>query len=322
LFWASGVALPVISKSFSLIQQNPVSFVIIAMSFTIKELEALSGIKAHTIRIWEQRYHFLKPSRTETNIRRYDNDELKTLLTVALLNKYGYKISRIDSMSRDQRNDAVLHLSEHEASTERLVNKMIGYMIDMRNIEFESLLNNHISEHGIEKTITEVIFYFLEKVGILWHTNHILPVQEHVVSNIVRQKILSAIDGLPLINKPEPVFLLFLPEDEYHEMGLLFVYYLLRKKKLPVIYLGASVPLKDIQFLFESRAPKYLYIHLTTFPRRHDLAKYLSALSPRFPGTKILLSGSGIADYKKPLPSNVIKFESLESVISYIRILS
>lgn len=158
------------------------------MSFTIKELEVLSGIKAHTIRIWEQRYHFLKPGRTDTNIRRYSNEELKTLLTVALLNKYGYKISRIDSMSHEERTKAVMELPAQEASSERLVNKMIGYMIDMRNVEFEKLLNEHLKENGIEKTITEIIFYFLEKVGILWHTNHILPVQEHIVSNIVRQK--------------------------------------------------------------------------------------------------------------------------------------
>ena len=289
------------------------------MSFTIKELEGLSGIKAHTIRIWEQRYHFLKPSRTDTNIRRYSNDELKTLLTVALLNKYGYKISKIDSMSYDQRTKAVMELSEHEASTERLVNKMIGYMIDMRNTDFEKLLNDHIHEHGIESTITEIIFYFLERVGILWHTNHILPVQEHIVSNIVRQKILSAIDGLPLVHKPEPVFLLFLPEDEHHEMGLLFVYYLLRKKRLPVIYLGSSVPIKDVQFLFENRTPDYLYLHLTSFPRRHDLAKYLATLSQKFPRTKILLSGSAVRDYNKPLHPNTITFQSLEAVIAYIK---
>ena len=129
------------------------------MSFTIKELEALSGIKAHTIRIWEQRYCFLKPARTDTNIRRYSNDELKTLLTVALLNKYGYKISRIDSMTHEERKKAVMDLPAEEAFNERLVNKMIGYMIDMKNVEFEKLLNDYIKEHGIEKAIIEIIFY-------------------------------------------------------------------------------------------------------------------------------------------------------------------
>lgn len=289
------------------------------MSFTIKELEALSGIKAHTIRIWEQRYHFLKPGRTETNIRRYSNDELKTLLSVALLNKYGYKISRIDAMSHEERVQAALSLSQQEASNERLVNKMIGYMIDMKNIEFEKLLNDHIRTNGIENTIIEIIFYFLEKVGILWHTNHILPVQEHIVSNIVRQKILSAIDDLPLVHKQEPVFLLFLPEDEYHEMGLLFVYYLLRKRRLPVIYLGSNSPFKDVQFLFEHKAPDYLYIHLTSFPRKHDLPKYLSGLSQKFPRTRILLSGSAIQGYRKPLASNITSFQSLYEVTSFIK---
>lgn len=289
------------------------------MNFTIKELEALSGIRAHTIRIWEQRYNFLKPSRTETNIRRYSNEELKTLLTVALLNKYGYKISKIDCMSHEERTKAVLELPQEEAFNERLVNKMIGYMIDMRNIDFEKLLNDHIRDFGIEKTITEIMFYFLEKVGILWHTNHILPVQEHIVSNIVRQKILSAIDALPLVHKQAPVFLLFLPEEEHHEMGLLYVYYLLRKRKLPAIYLGTSTPLKDVQFLFENRVPDYLYIHLTSFPRRHNLPNYLSTLSQKFPSTKILLSGSAIKGYGKPLASNITRFASLEEVISYIR---
>lgn len=289
------------------------------MSFTIKELEALSGIKAHTIRIWEQRYHFLKPSRTDTNIRRYSNEELKTLLTVAMLNKYGYKISKIDSMPHEERTRAVMELSAPEAYNERLVNKMIGYMIDMKNVDFEKLLNDHIREYGIERAITEIIFFFLEKVGILWHTNHIVPVQEHIVSNIVRQKILSAIDNLQLVHKSEPVFLLFLPEDEFHEMGLLYVYYLLRKRKLPVIYLGSSVPLKDVQYLCNHKTPGFLYTHLTSFPRKHDLTKYLATLSQKFPQTKILISGSAVIDYSKPLPPNVRRFQSLEEVTSYIK---
>src|SRR4051812_10393576 len=128
------------------------------MSFTIKELESLSGIKAHTIRIWEQRYQFLKPARTTTNIRRYNNEELKTLLTVALLNKYGYKISRIDEMHAEQRTEAALHLQEPDARNEYNINELIGYMIDLKNIEFEKLLNKLIAEDGIERTIIGTVF--------------------------------------------------------------------------------------------------------------------------------------------------------------------
>src|SRR5215213_7331021 len=244
------------------------------MSFTIKELEALSGIKAHTIRIWEQRYHFLKPSRTDTNIRSYSNDELKTLLTVSLLNKYGYKISRIDQMQPAQRIEAVLQLPHEEAYNEHLVNEMIGYMIELESVAFETILNQHISRYGIENTITGIIFNFMERIGILWQSNRIVPVQEHIVSNIIRQKIVSAIEGLPFVQKEHPLFLLFLPEDEHHEMGLLFVYYLLRKKNIQVIYLGANVPLKDVQYLFQVKKPEYVYLHLTTFPRQLQFQKY------------------------------------------------
>src|SRR4051812_31027621 len=127
------------------------------MAFTIRELEALSGIKAHTIRIWEQRYNFLKPSRTLTNIRTYSNDELKTVLTVALLNKYGYKISRIDQMLPDQREKAVLQLPQEEALSEHLVNELIGCMIDLRSMAFEELLDDHIRKQGIEATITGLV---------------------------------------------------------------------------------------------------------------------------------------------------------------------
>src|SRR5205085_3864740 len=125
--------------------------------FTIRELESLSGIKAHTIRIWEQRYNFLKPSRTQTNIRVYSNEELKTLLTVSLLNKYGYKISKIDRMLPVERSKAILHLPHHDAYNEHLVNEMIGHMIDLESIAFEEVLNRHIEQYGIEKTITGII---------------------------------------------------------------------------------------------------------------------------------------------------------------------
>src|SRR5215210_5765857 len=174
------------------------------MSFTIKELESLSGIKAHTIRIWEQRYNFLRPSRTSTNIRRYNNAELKTLLTVALLNKYGYKISKIDEMQPDQRSEAVHGLQQPDAYEEYIINELIGCMIDLKSSEFETILTKNISKRGIEKTITGIVFLFLERVGILWQTNRLRPVQEHVVSAIIRQKIIVAIDELPLAGASDP----------------------------------------------------------------------------------------------------------------------
>ncbi len=292
------------------------------MDFTIRELESLSGIKAHTIRIWEQRYSFLKPSRTQTNIRRYSNEELKTLLTVALLNKFGYKISHIDQMPQLQRHEAVMQLQQTEAMNENIVNEMLGFMIDLKSMEFEDLLNQYIHQHGIEKTISEIIFHFLEKVGLLWQTNRIIPLQEHIVSNIIRQKLVSAIERLPFVKETSPLFVLFLPESEHHEMGLLFVYYLLRKNGIPVIYLGANVPLKDIRYLLEIKTPAYLYLHLTSFPRQQNFQKFLASLSGYAGQSKVLISGSTVEGFKKPLPDNVSVLPTMSSVVSFLNSLS
>lgn len=189
-------------------------------SFTIKDLENLSGIKAHTIRIWEQRYSFLKPSRTDTNIRFYSNEELKKLLNVALLNKYGFKISHIDRMNEGEIKERILSLNQLEAQQERIVNTLIQNMVDLDMESFESTLNNFISIRGIEKTILQIIFPYLEKIGILWMTNHINPAQEHLVSNIIRQKLISGTEDINNRVRINKSVLLFLPEGEYHELGL------------------------------------------------------------------------------------------------------
>ena len=292
------------------------------MSFTIKEIESLSGIKAHTIRIWEQRYNFLKPVRTQTNIRRYSNEELKTLLTVALLNKYGYKISKIDAMQPDQRNTAVIKLPLPEAGEENLVNALVGFMIDLESNGFDKTLNKQIEKRGIEETITGIIFNFLEKVGLLWQTNRIAPVQEHIVSNIIRQKIINAIECLPLVERQQPLFVLLLPEQEHHELGLLYVYYLLRKNNLPVVYLGANVPEKDLRFLFSAKMPNYIYLHLTAYPKLHSLQKYLSLLSTAAPAASIVVSGCVAQAQKKGSFLNITFLQSLADVLSYVSTVS
>src|SRR5688572_29068353 len=287
------------------------------MEYTIRDLEMLSGVRAHTIRIWEQRYNFLKPSRTETNIRRYSNEELKELLTVALLNKYGYKISQIDQMSSNQRSQTVLDLSSEEAVNESLVIKLIGYMVDLDQVAFEELLNRYITKHGFHTTITGIVFSFLEKVGILWHTNHIVPAQEHVVSNIIRQKIIVAIEAIPLVKKEQPLFVLFLPQGEFHELGLLYVLYLLRSHKLPVVYLGADVPLKDVKFVIETKKPKYLYLHLTAFPQKQQFQKFLKQLSSYGTSADILVSGTAFAKPRQ-LPPHITLLDTLAGVSSFI----
>ncbi|GAA4321431.1 MerR family transcriptional regulator [Flaviaesturariibacter amylovorans] len=287
------------------------------MGFTIKELETLTGVKAHTIRIWEQRYGFLKPSRTATNIRTYNNDELKTLLTVALLNKYGYKISRIDEMNAEQRHREVLNLHFQDAQHEHLINELIGCMVDLDNYGFENRLNGYLAEHGLEETLVTIVFRFLEKTGILWQTGRINPAHEHIVSNIVRQKIISGIESLPPAPDAEPRLLLFLPEGEFHELGLLYVFYLLRKRGCYVLYLGANMPLKDVLYVARLKRPDYCYIHLTAVIHRPAFQRFITGLSNQLPDTRILLSGQVAAETPRNAP-NLVPLQSLSAAITYI----
>jgi DNA-binding transcriptional MerR regulator len=288
------------------------------MGFSIKELETLSGVKAHTIRIWEQRYNFLKPSRTSTNIRSYSNEELRTLLTVALLNKHGYKISRIDTMMPEQRNREVLSLSADEAQNEHLVNQMIGCMIELDVRQFEAILNETVQRVGIEVTITSIIFSFLEKIGILWQTGRINPAHEHIVSNMIRQKLVAAIEALPVPESERPLLLLLLPEDEHHELGLLFVYYLVKRRGIASLYLGANVPLKDAKYVVSLKQPEHTYIHLSTTSAKPIFQKYLQGLSAASPSCKIIVSGQIVEGLKKNTHPSVVLLQSLSHVITYI----
>ncbi len=227
-------------------------------SFTIKDLESLSGIKAHTIRIWEQRYSFLKPQRTDTNIRVYSCDELKILLNVALLNKYGFKISHIDKMNDDEISQKLVSITDAQAQQEKMVNDLIGNMIDREIDQLEGSLDKYIRVKGIERTIHHLIFPFLERIGILWQTNHINPAQEHLVTNVIRQKLIVGIDNASPLVATNKTILLFLPEGEHHELGLLYIYYLLKGKGARVLYLGANVPGKDVVYVAQTKKPQYL----------------------------------------------------------------
>jgi len=289
-------------------------------TFSIKDLEQLSGIKAHTIRIWEQRFSFLKPNRTGTNIRYYTNEELKNVLNVSLLNRYGFKISHIDKMSTKEMEEKILALSQSEAQQERIVNELINQMIVLNTEEFENILNKFIATKGIEKTITTVVFSLLEKIGLLWQTNHIIPAQEHLVTNIIRQKIIIGIENLngSVVRENKSV-LLFLPEGEYHEICLLFVHYLLKRKGIKVIYLGANTPLKDVSFLVNLKKPLYLYTHLTAVGSKFTLDKFFTKLHSIIPDTKIIISGQLVNGYKKSIPSNIELKNSLNDVLDYIQ---
>ncbi|MBY0482714.1 MAG: MerR family transcriptional regulator [Chitinophagaceae bacterium] len=290
-------------------------------AFTIKDLENLSGIKAHTIRIWEQRYSFLNPCRTDTNIRYYSSDELKTILNIALLNKYGYKISHINRMTMPELKEKILLLSNAQAQQERIINEMIHCMVDLNVEAFEMILDNYIHAKGIEKSFTQIIFPFLERIGILWMTNHINPSQEHLATNIIRQKMILGIETIKTHIETDKTIVLFLPEGEYHELGILFMYFLLKSRGIKVIYLGANMPLKDLEYVCKLKQPSSLYSHLTSVTNNFNFEKFLINLHNRVPDLPIVISGHLTQSFKKKAPSNINFKYTLSEVMEYIALL-
>lgn len=287
-------------------------------SYTIKDLEKISGIKAHTIRIWEQRYQFLQPQRTETNIRTYSSDELKTILNVSLLNKYGFKISHIDKMSAEQMEEKILTLNQIDAQKERVVNAIIKEMVSLNMLQFEKQLDIYIAQKGIDKAIIEIIFPFLERVGILWVTNHINPAQEHLATNIIRQKIILGIEKLPPVLHYSKRIILFMPEGEYHELGLMYVHFLLKQKGVYVDYLGANVPFVDLKYLVEYHNAQYLYCHLTSPIKNFKIHHFFDQLGTLDKNVPILVSGQLAQSYKGKLGPQIELLHDLGAVMRFI----
>jgi MerR family transcriptional regulator, light-induced transcriptional regulator len=280
-------------------------------NYSIKDLEQLSGIKAHTLRIWEQRYNLLSPKRTETNIRYYDDHDLRLILNVALLNDNGYKISKIASMDEATLKEEVMKLSDRSFAYSDQIHTLTLSMVDMDEERFENILNSNIKKLGFEQTMMNIIYPFLGKIGVLWQTGSINPGQEHFISNLVRQKLIVAIDG-QVSTSTGKKFLLFLPEGELHEISLLFAYYLIKSKGHKVIYLGQSTPADDLNYVFSLHQPEYILSVLTTIPAIEDVENFVNSLANRFKTSKILVSGHQIISQDFSFSPNV-------QALNYIR---
>ncbi|MFD2698550.1 MerR family transcriptional regulator [Mesonia sediminis] len=216
--------------------------------FNIKDLEALSGVKAHTIRIWEKRYHILKPERTDTNIRVYDTKALQRLLNIAFLNENGYKISRISKL----KNDEIDKLTHEIRTANNAENRAIkAFFVSMYNFDHSLFLNTYnalLEKMTFQEIYEEVFIPMLKQIGDLWQTNTVKPAHEHFISHLIRQKLFSNIEKLqiePAFNK-EKIFILFLPNNEIHDIGLLYLQYSLLSLGYKVVYLGHSIPLEDL----------------------------------------------------------------------------
>jgi DNA-binding transcriptional MerR regulator len=276
--------------------------------YSIKELEQLSGIKAHTIRIWEKRHNLISPERTQTNIRYYSDEDLKKIINISILNNHGLKISKIAGLSASELTKQVHALAESKSSADLYIDQFVVAMIDLDEEKFEKLLSSLTLKFGLEYTITEIIYPFLEKIGVLWQTGGITPAQEHFISNLIRQKLIVAIDALPLAPVTAKRILLFLPENELHELGLLFHHYLAKKEGFRTYYLGQSVPYDDLTKIVEVHKPQYLIVSMTSHPSAKNIQAYLFQLSSDFSHLHILATGAVIKKSALKIPTNVHLF--------------
>lgn len=274
-------------------------------SYSIKELEKLSGIKAHTIRIWEKRYKIIVPSRTQTNIRFYSDEDLRKILNISILNQSGIKISKIANLDGNELSDKVLDLCLDINNTNAQIENLIVAMFELDEAKFYNIFSNAIIKSGFDEAIERIIFPFLKRIGVLWQTGTVAPAQEHFVSNLIRQKLVVAIDNIVLptdVNRKTIAF--FLPEKEMHELGLLFYSFIARKEGFEVLYLGASVPVADIEEVSKVKPHTIYFTSLVSNLKKRDILEWFGNISARYSDKKFLISGITARESRYPLPAN------------------
>jgi DNA-binding transcriptional MerR regulator len=291
--------------------------------YSIKELENLSGIKAHTIRIWEKRYGLIDPHRTNTNIRYYTDEDLKKILNVAVLNRHGIKISNIARLSDLELKEEIIRVSSSSHSHSTLIDSLVIAMIDLDEYKLEAIIDKSIAKIGLKSTMVDVLYPFLAKVGILWLSGDVYPAQEHLTANLIRQKIIGATDRLSSTFNPKgKKFLLLLPEGEWHEIALLFAQYLIKEANHEVLYLGQSVPYKDVLATGASKPFDFLVVSATATQPQFDLMVYLKDLGGAFPDKKILYF-SRAQEYKPTeLTRNHIQLHYIDDLTNFLDSLS
>jgi DNA-binding transcriptional MerR regulator/methylmalonyl-CoA mutase cobalamin-binding subunit len=280
-------------------------------TYSIKDLEQLSGIKAHTIRIWEQRYRLIEPSRTSANIRYYSDDDLVKLMNVSLLNKSGYKISKIAKLTASQINELILKLNETVPSSESRTSDLARALLEVDELLFHRVFESSQEHIGFEKTMEELLFPFFEMIGNLWLAGTIIPAQEHFITNLIRQKLIVAIDQERIRSaENRPRILFYLPEGEFHEIGMLYYNYLARKADFEVIYLGTSVPFRDIIKMDQIRPSRVIFTSFVTSLGDEGLSRRIERKRKAFPDKIFLVSGWQLKQQLPELPANFFPVSS------------
>ncbi len=281
-------------------------------AYKIKDIERLTGIKAHTLRIWEKRYGILTPDRTDTQIRTYTDEDLSYLLNLSILNKNGVKISHLALLKPaeiHQKVNELLLLDSNHLSIET----MIKSLIEMDETLFLNTIDFLVSQNGFEKTFIHFLNAFLDRIGVMWMTGAIHPAQEHFISNLIRQKIITLIDQLKVPDEKSQQIILYLPENELHEIGLLFINYILRKGNYSTVYLGQNVPISGLKKSIAAIKPVAILSSWTSPIEEAAFIAYQHSLMSDFPDLKIYCGGRQMNEF--PEIEGVRKIKDLNEVI-------
>lgn len=274
--------------------------------YSIKDLENLTDIKAHTIRIWEQRYGLLSPKRTDTNIRYYEDQDLKKLLNVNLLYSKGFKISKIAALSDEE----ILEKSKEIILTERKwdddeVDVLMMGIIELNEDKITEILDRLYTEHGIEHLFARTIVPLLTRMGELWQLNSLSVGHEHFFSNIYRGFILSKSSALRVEKKVDKKILLFLPPNEEHELSLLIYQYMFKREGWQVYYLGISVPFDDLKISYDQIQPDLVLTSLIAKSSEKEFDSIVDGVLSVIPNEKLVLSGGMSSQFKEKLNSDI-----------------
>ena len=291
----------------------------VAISFSIKDLEELTGVKAHTIRIWENRYNLIEPNRTSTNIRRYNMEQLHMLLNVSLLNRNGEKISKIAKCSSEEISIKVLTLANTKSSIEKHINDLKIAAINFDIIQFNHVINSLLKDHSFHDVFLDILIPFLDYVGLLWQSKVLNPSHEHFVSNLIKQKLHYQTELISNdFAQSKVLFIPFLPLNEIHELGLLFLHYKILNMGYESIYLGQSVPMEDL-VQFASRKKKVVYVSaFTVAPSDESALEYIQKMHELIPlkqADEMWFSGNKTRNITNgELPRSCSVFDSFKEV--------
>lgn len=287
--------------------------------YSIKDLEKLSGVKAHTLRIWEKRYGIIQPKRTETNIRYYLDEDLKHVLNITFLNRKGMKISKIASLGKEDIEHKVAEHTEVDIEFENQLDGLTLSLLELNEYQFDKIIETNIKQKGFKETMLEVIYPLLDKLSTMWMTGSINTSHERFVSNIIRRKTISAIDRLEITrDKSAKKFLIYLPEGENHELSLLFLHFLIKDKKFGVINLGLSIGLLELQDAYDIAKPDYIFTIINDSFSEKPLQPYINSLEKEFNNSTILLTGIQLITQKIKTNKNGLILSSLSDVIQYL----